>query len=184
LDFDNVQVVGILSADNMLSFPDFRAHERSFQLMEQVSGRAGRKHKQGKVVIQAWNPDHPIIKSVVKHDYIEMYKQQLAERKRFFYPPYYRLIIVRMKHKNVEVLHEGSAVLAKELRNKFGKLLYGPEFPLVSRVRSLFIKHIMIKVVRGSNYHEVKNELIVSVQEFRVLAKYKSIRIQFDIDPQ
>jgi len=184
LDFDNVQVVGVLSADNMLSFPDFRAHERSFQLMEQVSGRAGRKHKQGKVVIQAWKPDHPIIRCVVKHDYLEMYKLQLAERKRFFYPPYYRLIIIKMKHKKPELLHEGSLVFAKELRSKFGKMMYGPEYPLVARVRSYYIKHIMIKVARGSHYASVKDELNLSLQEFRILAKYKSIIIQFDVDPQ
>lgn len=184
LDFDNVQVVGVLSADNMLSFPDFRAHERSFQLMEQVSGRAGRKHKQGKVVIQAWRPGHSIIRCVVKHDYIEMYKLQLAERKRFFYPPYYRLIIVKMKHKKPELLHEGSLVFAKELRSKFGKMLYGPEYPLVARVRSYYIKHIMIKVARGSHYASVKDEMNQSLQEFRTLAKYKSIVIQLDVDPQ
>ena len=184
LDFDNVQVVGVLSADNMLSFPDFRAHERSFQLMEQVSGRAGRKHKQGKVVIQAWRPAHPIIRCVVKHDYLEMYKLQLAERKRFFYPPYYRLIIIKMKHKKPELLHEGSLVFAKELRSKFGKMMYGPEYPLVARVRSYYIKHIMIKVARGSHYASVKDELNLSLQEFRILAKYKSIIIQFDVDPQ
>jgi len=184
LDFDNVQVVGVLSADNMLSFPDFRAHERSFQLMEQVSGRAGRKHKQGKVIIQAWRPDHPIIKFVVKHDFLGTYKQQLAERKRFFYPPYYRLIIIKMKHKKADLLHEGSIVFAKELRARFGKMVYGPEYPLVSRIRSLYIKHIMIKAVRGSDYKSVKNDLLNAYQEFRTLAKYKSILIQFDVDPQ
>ncbi len=184
LDFDNVQVVGVLSADNMLSFPDFRAHERSFQLMEQVSGRAGRKHKQGKVIIQAWKPDHPIIKFVVKHDFPGMYKQQLAERKRFFYPPYYRLIIIKMKHKKANLLHEGSIVFAKELRARFGKMVYGPEYPLVSRIRSLYIKHIMIKVVKGSDYKAVKNDLLSAFQKFRTLATYKSIIIQFDVDPQ
>ncbi len=184
LDFDNVQVVGVLSADNMMSFPDFRAHERSFQLMEQVSGRAGRKHKQGKVVIQSWKPEHPIIKCVVKHDYFEMYKQQLVERKRFFYPPYYRLIIVKMKHKKADLLRKGAVVFAKELRTKFGKMLYGPEFPLVSRVRSYYIMHIMIKTARGSNIKAVKGKLNKSFLEFRTLAKYKSIIIQFDVDPQ
>jgi len=184
LDFDSVQVVGVLSADNMLSFPDFRAHERSFQLMEQVSGRAGRKHKQGKVIIQAWRPDHPIIKFVVKHDFLGMYKQQLAERKRFFYPPYYRLIIIKMKHKKADLLHEGSVVFAKELRARFGKMVYGPEYPLVSRIRSLYIKHIMIKAVKGSDYKAVKKDLLSAFHEFRTLAKYKSILIQFDVDPQ
>ncbi len=152
--------------------------------MEQVSGRAGRKHKQGKVIIQAWKPDHPIIKFVVKHDFTGMYKQQLAERKRFFYPPYYRLIIIKMKHKKAELLHEGSIVFAKELRTRFGKMVYGPEYPLVSRIRSLYIKHIMIKAVRGSDYKAVKKDLLSAFQEFRTLAKYKSILIQFDVDPQ
>lgn len=184
LDFDNVQVVGVLSADNMLSFPDFRAHERSFQLMEQVSGRAGRKHKQGKVVIQAWQPANPIIRCVVRHDYIDMYMQQLAERKRFLYPPYYRLIVIKMKHRKADLLNEASYVFAKELRMKFGKMMYGPEFPLVSRVRSLYIKQIMIKTPRGSNYHSVKEEIYKSFQQFRALASYKSIIIQFDVDPQ
>ncbi|RLD49102.1 MAG: primosomal protein N' [Bacteroidetes bacterium] len=171
LDFDNVRVVGVLSADNMLSFPDFRAHERSFQLMQQVSGRAGRKHERGKVIIQAWKPDHPIIRFVVHHDFEGMYRQQLAERKKFYYPPYYRLIIVKMKHKKYDVLHEGSAVLAKDLRTRFGKVVYGPESPLVGRVRSLYIKHIMIKVARGTNYQKVKDELYVAFEEFRTLAK-------------
>jgi len=184
LDFDNVRVVGVLSADNMLSFPDFRAHERSFQLMQQVSGRAGRKHERGKVIIQAWKPDHPIIRFVVHHDFEGMYRQQLAERKKFYYPPYYRLIIVKMKHKKYDVLHDGSAVLAKDLRTRFGKVVYGPESPLVGRVRSLYIKHIMIKVARGTNYQKVKDELYVAFEEFRTLAKYKSIVIQFDVDPQ
>ncbi len=184
LDFDNVRVVGVLSADNMLSFPDFRAHERSFQLMQQVSGRAGRKHERGKVIIQAWKPDHPIIRFVVNHDFEGMYRQQLAERKKFYYPPYYRLIIVKMKHKKYDLLHEGSAILAKDLRARFGKVVYGPESPLVGRVRSLYIKHIMIKVARGSNYQKVKDELYTAFEEFRTLAKYKSIIIQFDVDPQ
>ena len=184
LDFDNVRVVGVLSADNMLSFPDFRAHERSFQLMQQVSGRAGRKHERGKVIIQAWKPDHPIIRFVVQHDFEGMYRQQLAERRKFYYPPYYRLIIVKMKHKKYDILHEGSAVFAKDLRARFGKVVYGPESPLVGRVRSLYIKHIMIKVARGTNYQNVKDELYVAFEEFRTLAKYKSIVIQFDIDPQ
>jgi primosomal protein N' (replication factor Y) len=152
--------------------------------MEQVSGRAGRKHKQGRVVIQAWKPDHPVIRCVVNHDYLEMYKQQLAERKRFFYPPYFRLIIIKMKHKKVDILRDGAIVFSKELRTKFGKMLYGPEFPLVSRVRSFYIMQIMIKAARGSNYSAVKDELNKSFQEFRSLAKYKSIIIQFDVDPQ
>jgi primosomal protein N' (replication factor Y) len=184
LDFDNVRVVGVLSADNMLSFPDFRAHERSFQLMQQVSGRAGRKHERGKVIIQAWKPDHPIIRYVVNHDFEGMYRHQLAERRKFYYPPFYRLIIVKMKHKKADVLYEGSAVFGKDLRARFGKMVYGPESPLVGRVRSYYIKHIMIKVARGNSYQQVKDELFRAFEEFRTLAKFKSVLVQFDVDPQ
>ncbi len=184
LDFENVRVVGVLSADNMLSFPDFRAHERSFQLMQQVSGRAGRKHERGKVIIQAWKPEHPIIQYVVHHDFEGMYKHQLEERRKFYYPPFYRLIIVKMKHKKADLLYEGSVIFAKDLRARFGKMVYGPESPLVGRVRSYYIKHIMIKVARGSSYGEVKEELNRAFETFRTLARFKSIVVQFDVDPQ
>ena len=184
LDFDNVQVVGVLSADNMLSFPDFRAHERSFQLMLQVSGRAGRKDKQGMVIIQAWKPDHPILKDVVNHDYINMYLNQLAERKKFNYPPYFRLIIIRMKHKKAEILNEGAAAFAKDLREKFGKLVYGPEYPLVGRVRNLYIKQTLLKIPRGVNLREVKNNINKSLIRTKTITKYRSIIVQYDVDPQ
>ena len=184
LDFDNVQVVGVLSADNMLSFPDFRAHERSFQLMAQVSGRAGRKDKQGMVIIQAWKPNHPILKDVVNHDYISMYLRQLAERKKFNYPPYFRLIIIRMKHKNAEILNEGAAVLTKDLREQFGKLVYGPEYPLVGRVRNFYIKQTLLKIPRGKSLVEVKSKIFKSLIRTKTVTKYRSIIVQFDVDPQ
>lgn len=184
LDFDNVQVVGVLSADGMLSFPDFRAHERSFQLMLQVSGRAGRKDKQGMVIIQAWRPDHPILKDVVNHDYASMYLCQLAERKKFSYPPYFRLVIIRMKHKKPETLNEGAAVFAKDLREEFGKLVYGPEYPLVGRVRNYYIKQTMLKIPRGANLGEVKSNIYKSLVRTKTITKFKSIIVQFDVDPQ
>lgn len=184
LDFDNVQVVGVLSADNMLSFPDFRAHERSFQLMAQVSGRAGRKDKQGMVIIQAWKPDHPILKDVVNHDYVSMYLRQLAERKKFNYPPYFRLIIIRMKHKKAEILNEGAAVFTRDLREKFGKLVYGPEYPLVGRVRNFYIKQTLLKIPRGVNLTDVKSNIYKSLIRTKTVTKYKSIIFQFDVDPQ
>jgi len=184
LDFDNVQVVGVLSADNMLSFPDFRAHERSFQLMAQVSGRAGRKDKQGMVIIQAWKPNHPILKDVVNHDYISMYLRQLAERKKFNYPPYYRLIIIKMKHKKAEILNEGAAVLTRDLREQFGKLVYGPEYPLVGRVRNYYIKQTLLKIPKGLNLGEVKNNIHKSLIRTKSIAKYRSMIVQFDVDPQ
>ncbi len=184
LDFDNVQVVGVLSADNMLSFPDFRAHERSFQLMLQVSGRAGRKDKQGMVIIQAWKPNHPILKDVIDHDYISMYTRQLAERKKFNYPPYFRLIIIRMKHKKADILNEGAATFASDLREKFGKFVYGPEYPLVGRVRNYYIKQTLLKIPRGANLGDVKDNIHKSLIRTKTITKFRSIIVQFDVDPQ
>ncbi len=184
LDFDHVRVVGILSADNMLSFPDFRAHERSFQLMAQVSGRSGRKYKQGKVIIQAWQPDHPIIRDVVNHDYRSMFDQQLTERQRFKYPPFYRLIIIRLKHKKANLLHEAAELFAIELRKKFGNRVLGPEYPLVGRVRNYYIKHIIIKSPRNENTKKVKEGIFNVFEGFRTRAGYKSVIVQFDVDPQ
>jgi len=184
LDFDNVHVVGVLSTDNMLSFPDFRAHERSFQMMSQVSGRAGRKGRQGKVILQSWNPGHKIIKNVVFNDYDSMYKGQLLERNKFRYPPYYRLINIKIKHKDFKILNRAADVFGNILRSKFGNLIYGPEFPMVSRIRLYYIKQIMLKMARGRSQFEMKKILILSLDEFRKLAAYKSVIVQFDVDPQ
>jgi primosomal protein N' (replication factor Y) (superfamily II helicase) len=184
LDFDNVQVVGILNADNMLSFPDFRAHERSYQLMSQVSGRAGRKEKQGNVVIQAWQPNHPIIRQVVETDFENMAETQLAEREKFHYPPFYRLINIKMKHKNAELLFDASVFLGKEFRARFGNRVLGPEYPLVSRIRNLYIRQIMIKNPANSSQAELKERVFEVIDMFRKVAKYKSVIIQFDVDPQ
>ena len=184
LDFDNVQVVGILSADNMLSFPDFRAHERSFQMMEQVSGRAGRKKYQGTVIIQTWQPGHPVIHDVVNHDFENMYARELTERNRFKYPPFYRLVMIKLKHKKPELLNEAAAVLARDLKARFGNLVYGPEYPMVSRIKNLFIKQILFKIPRNKQQAEKKQLLKQSLDNFKTLSKYKSVRVQVDVDPQ
>ncbi|MBN2614601.1 MAG: primosomal protein N' [Bacteroidales bacterium] len=184
LDFDKVRVVGILSADNMLSFPDFRAHERSFQMMEQVSGRAGRKDRQGKVVIQSWQPSHPVIRDVVDHDYKRMYLRELTERQKFHYPPYYRLVMVRMKHKRYEVLNEAAEALAKDMRIRFDRRVYGPEYPMVSRVKNWYIKQILLKIPRDHHLGEEKAALKTILDHFKSLSPYKSVRIQLDVDPQ
>ncbi len=184
LDFDNVQVVGILSADNMLSFPDFRAHERSFQMMEQVSGRAGRKKHQGIVIIQTWQPAHPVIRDVVNHDFENMYARELVERNRFKYPPFYRLVMIKLKHKKPELLNEAAAVLARDLKARFGNLVYGPEYPMVSRIKNLFIKQILFKIPRNKRQAEKKQQLKRSLDNFKMLPKYKSVRVQVDVDPQ
>jgi len=184
LDFDNVQVVGILSADSLLSFPDFRAHERSFQLMLQVSGRSGRKDKQGTVVIQAWKPDNPILKDVVNHDYNNMYARLLIERQKFSYPPFFRIIIIRMKHKKPDVLNQAAASFSKELRAVYGKLVYGPEYPLVGRVRNFYIKQTMIKIPKGVSLKEVKKNIYKAMITTKKASSFKSVIFQFDVDPQ
>lgn len=184
LDFDNVHIVGVLSADNMLNFPDFRAHERSYQLMSQVSGRAGRKDKQGKVVIQTWKPENQILSDVVNHDYHSMYSRILTDRRKFMYPPFYRLIIIRLKHRKPDILNECAASFTRDLRSKYEKLVYGPEYPLVGRVRNFYIKHTMIKIPKGMNLKQVKRDIKDSVIRTKTNASFKSVIVQMDVDPQ
>ena len=184
LDFDNVNIVGVLSTDNMLSFPDFRAHERSFQMMAQVSGRAGRKGRQGNVILQSWNPDHKIIKNVVFNDYIGMFSDQLKERQKFRYPPFYRLINIKIKHKDFRTLNKAADVFSNMVRSKFGDLTYGPEFPMVSRIRLFYIKQVLLKLPRNKSQFEMKRVLLMCLEEFRKIAIYKSVLIHFDVDPQ
>ncbi|MCK9422619.1 MAG: primosomal protein N' [Bacteroidales bacterium] len=184
LDFDNVSTVCILNADNMLNYPDFRAPERGFQLMAQVSGRSGRKYKQGKVIIQTFNPTHPIIRDVVNHDYLMMYNQQLAERKKFLYPPYNRLVLLKLKHKNAEFLNKAADQLGKVLRKSFGKRVLGPEFPVVSRIMNYYIKHILIKIEREASVNVMKSKLSEVVGDFQKLPAFKPVKILMDVDPQ
>ena len=146
LDFDRVSVVGILNADNMLTFPDFRAYERSYQMMAQVAGRAGRKNRQGKVIIQTSTVNHPVIQFVMANDYISFYNYVLHERHKFRYPPYYRLIEITLKHKDSSLLNEAASELAKVLRNKFGRRILGPEYPSVSRIKNEYLKKILFKL--------------------------------------
>lgn len=183
LDFDNVALVGILNADTMLNFPDFRAFERSYQLMSQVSGRAGRKSKRGKVLIQSYDPHHPIIRQVIDHDYLGMYKAEVLERRNFKYPPFERLIQFTLKHKKAEVLNEGAKEFADDLKLKFGDRILGPEYPYVSRVNNNYQKNILLKIERGISSARTR-ELIKEVkQKFEAFSEYKSIRILVDVDP-
>jgi primosomal protein N' (replication factor Y) (superfamily II helicase) len=183
LDFDNVSMVGILNSDSMLNFPDFRAFERSFQLMSQVSGRAGRKNKRGKVIIQSYNPDHSIIQEVIANDYLSMYTNQLLDRKNFNYPPFYRLIEITLIHKDVNMVNASAKYLADELKDHFGKRVLGPEFPLVSRIRNLYHKNILIKVEKEASVNQVKKIVSELLVKFKSGVDYKSVRIQIDVDP-
>ncbi len=184
LDFDNVSVVGILNADNMLSYPDFRSPERSFQMMAQVSGRAGRKNKRGKVIIQTYNPYHSVIRDVIDNDYKKTYKDIIQERINFKYPPFYRLIEIRLKHKDYSILNAASAKLADQLRAHFGELVLGPEYPIVSRIKNLYIKHILIKTKKTNQLGKAKLELKELLDQFNKDRSFTGVYIIIDVDPQ
>jgi primosomal protein N' (replication factor Y) (superfamily II helicase) len=183
LDFNNVGVVGILNADNLLNYPDFRAHERGFQLMAQVSGRAGRHKKRGKVIIQSFHPDHPIIKQVIENNYEEMYRQQIAERRMFNYPPFSRLIIVSVLHPDDKLVNRAAERLSGLFRQAFPKQVLGPEYPIVSRIRNHFIKNIMIKLVRSPKLPKDKATLQKLTNEFLQDKEWKPVRLIFNVDP-
>lgn len=183
LDFDNVSMVGILNADSMLNFPDFRSFERSYQLMAQVSGRAGRKNKRGKVIIQSQNPEHSIIQEVISNDYLSMYTNQLLDRKNFNYPPYYRLIEMTVIHKDVDMVNAASKYLADALKKHFSKRVLGPEFPLVARIRNLYHKNILLKVERDASVNQAKKIVSELLLKFKSNPDYKTIRVQIDVDP-
>lgn len=183
LDFDCVKTVGILDADNMLSFPDFRAYERSFQLMEQVSGRAGRKGEKGQVIIQTYQPTHPVIMNVVNHDFIRFYEEQMPIRRQFCYPPYYRLILIRLRHVDYEKLNKAAEYFAKHLRPVFKHNLLGPEYPVVSRIKNQYIKQILIKFDRNENSNKIKEIIKSEIDAFKHLNDYKAVSISIDVDP-
>ena len=183
LDFDSVKVVGILNADNMLTFPDFRAHERSFQLMEQVSGRAGRKGDKGKVIIQTYQPQHPVILNVMSHDYVRFYEEQMPIRRQFNYPPYSRLVMVRLKDVDEQKLNKAANELAKIFRQVFRENLLGPEYPVVSRVKNQYIKQMLIKIHKDLNSTKVKEFINKTIEDFKHNNDFKSVKIQIDVDP-
>ncbi|HKK10419.1 MAG TPA: primosomal protein N' [Bacteroidales bacterium] len=183
LDFESVRVVGILNADAFLTFPDFRSFERGFQLMAQVSGRAGRKHNRGKVIIQTHNPHHPAIQQVINNDYPAMYKNQIEERRKFLYPPFYRIVKIEMKHKEWQTLNKGAEQLGKMLRTQFGKAVLGPEYPIIPRIRNFFIKNILIKIRSDKQLQQNKTAIQQSIDKFKDGSSYKAIRVNTNVDP-
>ncbi|MBI2281763.1 MAG: primosomal protein N' [Bacteroidetes bacterium] len=183
LDFDNVALVGILNADTMLNFPDFRAFERSYQLMSQVSGRAGRKAKRGKVLIQTYDPFHPIIRQVVDSDYVGMYSYEILQRKNFHYPPFYRIIHFSLKHRDKDVLNAGAAEFANNLRIKFGDRILGPEYPVIARIKNLYQKEIIIKIEKSLSVVKTREIIKNLKNNFEVNSPYKSVKIIIDVDP-
>ena len=183
LDFDRVSLVGILNADNMLNFPDFRAFERSFQLITQVSGRAGRKGKQGLVIIQTAQPDHPVIKSVTGNNFFTFWEWQLAERNRFHYPPFYRLVRITLKHKDKHHLEDTAENLAKTLRHSLGENVLGPEPPIISRVQGLYILEILVKIKREQPLQRIKEFIRYSITMLKQKRETSTVVIAIDVDP-
>ncbi|MFQ6602807.1 primosomal protein N' [Flavobacterium sp. C3NV] len=182
LDFDNVSLVGIMNADNMLHHPDFRAFERSFQMMTQVAGRAGRSEKQGKVVIQTYNPNHNTIQQVTNHNYMGMYKEQLYDRQIYKYPPYFRIIKLTLKHREFEKLKEGSMWLYQVLSQNLGIPVLGPEEPAISRIRNEYIRTILIKIPNNMPLAGTKKTIQKMLNSFEAVAQYRAIKVIANVD--
>ncbi|HEY3390294.1 MAG TPA: primosomal protein N', partial [Prolixibacteraceae bacterium] len=177
LDFENVSIVGILNADNLLNQPDFRAYERSYQLMAQVGGRSGRKNKRGKVIIQTSEPTHPIILNVIDNDYEAMYRGQIAERKHFKYPPFYRMIGITLKHREKDELDRIAQELSINLRERFGARILGPEYPVISRIKLLYIKQLWIKIERDISVVNAKRQMQEIIDQVKMHGGNKAIHI-------
>ena len=182
LDFDNVTLVGIMNADNMLYHPDFRAFERSFQMMTQVSGRSGRSEKRGNVIIQTYNPNHNTIQQVTNNDYSGMYNEQLYERKNFQYPPFFKLIKLTIKHRDFDKLKEGSMWLYEVLKQHLRMPVLGPEEPSISRIRNEYIRTILIKIPTNSAVGSTKKQLQKMLNSFEAVPQYRSIKTIINVD--
>lgn len=181
LDFENVSVVGILNADNLFNYPDFRSSERAFQMLVQVSGRAGRKHKRGMVILQTFVPENPIVAQIVNNNYTDFFATQLAERKLFKYPPYYRIIAIYTKHKDEKINNAAVEKLAYELVAIFGNRVLGPDNPPVGRMQGLYVKKIMLKIENEVSYKRAKNRIAEIISS--VLKQFKTVNIVVDVDP-
>ncbi len=182
LDFRNVKLVGIMNADNMLNFPDFRAHERSFQLIQQVSGRAGRTDVRGKVLIQTFNPYHKILQQVSENSYSKMFNEQLQERNDFKYPPFFKLLKITFKHRNYNKVEIASDWFAKALRQTFKQHILGPEFPAVSRVRNLYLKNVLVKIPQNQSLPKTKEAIHKIKSSFEAIGEFKSVRLIINVD--
>ncbi len=182
LDFANVSLVGIMNADNMLNFPDFRAHERSYQLMVQVSGRAGRASKRGKVAVQTYNPNHQILQQVSTNAFEEMYKEQLEERWQYHYPPFYRIIKITLRHKDFNRVEEGAIWLGKSLISIFKHDILGPSTPGISKIRNYYIRTIIVKIPQKQSLSVSKNQIQRVKNAFQAVSEFRSIRFNIDVD--
>lgn len=183
LDFEKVGLVGILSADQILRFPDFRSHERAFQLMSQVAGRAGRKGKRGKVLIQAFHPDNYVIEHVIRHDFVGMYHQEVLERRNFHYPPFVRMIGFTLRHRDRTLTEEAAKHLVRELKKVPTVTVLGPEYPLVGRVMNQYIQQVMVKIPANAKMLDIKRRCTDIVTNLQVHDSFKRVRVNVDVDP-
>ncbi|MBT8317208.1 MAG: primosomal protein N', partial [Lutibacter sp.] len=181
-DFANVSLVGIMNADTMLNFPDFRAHERSYQLMVQVAGRAGRSKKRGKVAIQTFNPYHQILQQVSTNSFDEMFKDQLNERWQYHYPPFYRLIKITLRHKDFNRVDEGASWLGASLERIFKENVLGPSTPSISKIRNYYIRNIIIKVPQKQSLAVTKNHILRVKNSFQAVKEFRTIKFNLDVD--
>ncbi|MDZ4808231.1 MAG: primosomal protein N', partial [Bacteroidota bacterium] len=183
LDFDNVDLVGILDADGLLHFADFRVNERAFQLIEQVSGRAGRKDEMGKVLVQTSQPTHPVLQFVQQHDYKMMFTEELKKRKEFFYPPFSRIIHVTFKHKIKEVVERAAQVYADVMKVKYGHYIIGPAEPVIGRIRNQYLAELLLKLPRdGKTINQCKKDLLEQVAILHQHKSYRSVTVVADVD--
>ncbi|MCP4458781.1 MAG: primosomal protein N' [Cytophagales bacterium] len=185
LDFDKVNLVGIFDIDRIIHFPDFRSHERAYQLITQVSGRSGRKSGEGKVFIQTHDPDHVVLQKVLKEDYRHFYTGEIWERENFNYPPFYRLIKIIIKHKELNILNDAAIFMANNLRQHLTPdRINGPTDPVINRVRNMYLKEINIRVeTEGINIQGLKDFLIIAREEVNAVKTFRSVRVIFDVDP-
>jgi primosomal protein N' (replication factor Y) len=183
LDFDNVDLVGILDADSLLHFADFRVNERAFQLMEQVSGRAGRKDGKGRVMIQTMNPAHPVLQHVAHHDFLSMYNEEIEKRRQFFYPPFSRIINIHFRDKERDVVFDAAHSFAQSLEQPYGKYIVGPAEPVVNRVRSMFLMELMLKLPRDSQLiSKCKHDIDKACSALHANKRFKKVIIVPDVD--
>ncbi|WP_415374405.1 primosomal protein N' [Patiriisocius sp. Uisw_017] len=182
LDFRNVSLVGVMNADSLLNFPDFRAHERSFHLLQQVSGRAGRTKKQGKVIIQTYNPHHVILQQVSTNNYPEMYKVQSDERYQYKYPPYFKIIKITFKDRNFKKVENGSLWYALALQQKMNENVLGPEAPPISRIKNKYISNVLVKIPQEQSLKKTKEYILGIQRNFNLLREFSSVQVTLDVD--
>ena len=184
LDFEHVNLVGILDADGILNFTDFRVNERAFQLMEQVSGRAGRKDDQGKVLIQVSNTKHPVLQFVQEHNYKKLYDFETENRKQFFYPPYARLIHITFRHKDAIIAEEAANLMVGGLKAGYANFITGPAEPVVSKIRNLYLRELLLKLPKNAQLiQQCKQHILQQIVILQSNKRYRSVDIICDVDP-